>query len=63
MNSVIGMAECLMATELNSLQKDYVQILHSSAGDLLTIINDILDFSKIESGELYLLLLHSRKFM
>ncbi|KAI3645705.1 hypothetical protein MP228_008633 [Amoeboaphelidium protococcarum] len=54
MNSVIGMAECLQRTPLDSTQTEYVSILHSSANDLLAIINDILDFSKIESGKLEL---------
>ncbi|KAI8916667.1 hypothetical protein DFJ77DRAFT_510104 [Powellomyces hirtus] len=52
MNAIIGMANCLMDTELTSLQADYANIIHTSGDELLSIINDILDFSKIESGKL-----------
>jgi two-component system sensor histidine kinase/response regulator len=52
MNGVIGMADLLLDTQLDSLQRDYAGIIRGSA--LLTIINDILDFSKVEAGNLEL---------
>jgi len=52
MNSVIGFSELLQGTELNSFQKQYVDIILASGKGLLGIINDILDFSKIEAGKL-----------
>lgn len=52
MNGIIGFSEVLKKSELNSQQREFVNIISKSASSLLDIINDILDFSKIESGKL-----------
>lgn len=52
MNGVLGMAELLLQTPLESKQKEYAQTISISAQHLLSIINDILDFSKLEAGEM-----------
>ncbi len=54
MNGVMGMAELLAKTELDSKQKMFTDIIVKSGRALVTIINDILDFSKIDSGQLEL---------
>jgi signal transduction histidine kinase/DNA-binding response OmpR family regulator/tetratricopeptide (TPR) repeat protein len=54
MNGVIGMTGLLLGTELTHEQREYAEIVRSSADALLTIINDILDFSKIEADKLEL---------
>ncbi len=50
MNAVIGMAEMLYDTELNSKQRYYIETIHESGTLLVALFNDLLDYSKIESG-------------
>jgi PAS domain S-box-containing protein len=54
MNGVIGMAQILAETELDTAQKEYVDIIRGSAQNLLSLINDVLDLSKIEADHLEL---------
>ena len=52
MNGVIGMTGLLLDTNLTTEQREYAEMVQTSAETLLGIINDILDFSKIEAGRL-----------
>ncbi|WP_143247637.1 ATP-binding protein [Agaribacterium haliotis] len=54
MNGVIGMLELMENSELNAVQKRYLDIARSSGHTLVALINDILDYSKIEAGMLEL---------
>jgi PAS domain S-box-containing protein len=50
LNSVLGFADLLTDTTLDTLQKEHVEMIRRSGDALLMLLNDILDFSRIESG-------------
>jgi len=54
MNGILGMAELLSKSFLDTRQKTFVEIIMKSGSALLTIINDILDFSRLDAGQMQL---------
>ena len=52
LGAVIGLTNELTRSKLNTDQKEIVDSLRISAGNLLNIVNDILDFSKIEANKM-----------
>ncbi len=51
LNAVIGMSNLLIMGDPRPDQKENLEVLKFSAGNLLAIVNDVLDFNKIESGK------------
>ncbi|TDE17796.1 response regulator [Dyadobacter psychrotolerans] len=51
LNGILGIANLLDATELDSSQRNLLDMLTQSSGSLLNILNDILDISKMEEGK------------
>lgn len=52
LNAIMGFTDLLRQTNLNTVQRDYVDSMQIAQENLLLIVNDILDLSKIESGNL-----------
>jgi two-component system sensor histidine kinase RpfC len=52
LNGVIGVADLLNGTSLDKEQKEYADIIRSSADTLLELIENVLDISRIEAGRL-----------
>jgi len=55
MHGILGMTDIALSTRLTTEQRDYLNMVKSSAEALRVLIDDILDFSKIEAGKLDLL--------
>ena len=51
MNAILGIADLLSESQLDSTQRQYVEIFRRNGSTLLALINDILDLSKIEAGK------------
>jgi PAS domain S-box-containing protein len=54
LNGIIGFTDLLSRSNLDSTQKEYMDLVHKSGQILLGIVNDILDFSKIEARKVTL---------
>lgn len=54
MNGIIGTTELLKDSDLNTEQKELLNIIDVSANNLFSIINDILDISKLDAGKIEL---------
>ncbi|MGZ3237708.1 MAG: response regulator [Burkholderiaceae bacterium] len=52
MNGVIGMLDLLRDTELSRTQREFVNMAHTSADNLLRRINNMLDVAHLENGQL-----------
>ncbi|MBF0512382.1 MAG: hypothetical protein HQL13_08690, partial [Candidatus Omnitrophica bacterium] len=54
MNAILGFSDLLRVTQMDEVQKDYLETIKSSGDILLALISDILDISKIEANSLSL---------
>ena len=52
LNGILGMTGLALETELKNDQREYLELVKSSAEALLSLVNDVLDFSKYEVGKL-----------
>lgn len=54
LNAIIGMAELLAETALDSRQRQYLNIFSTAGDHLLSLVDNVLDLSRIESGRMQL---------
>lgn len=50
-NGVLGLAQNLLETNLDSEQRESVEIISQCCNNMIKIINNILDYSKLQSGK------------
>lgn len=53
MNGITGLTDLLSFTDLNSQQKEYLQLIKESSKTLISIVNNLLEIAKIESGNFF----------
>ncbi len=54
LNGVLAMAEVMSMGQLDTVQRERLEVIRQSGGLLLAVLNDVLDLSKIEAGKLSL---------
>ncbi len=52
LNGILGFSNLLLNDDLSVQHREFIQIIHDSAGHLFDLIREIIDFSKIERGEI-----------
>jgi signal transduction histidine kinase/ActR/RegA family two-component response regulator len=52
MNGIFGMVNLLLERDLEPLQREHLEAIHSSSESLLNILDDILDYAKLNAKEM-----------
>jgi len=54
LNGIVGFTRLLKSTDIDSEQKEFIDVIENSSDNLLNIVNDILDLSKIKADKIEL---------
>lgn len=54
MNGIFGMVNLLLEMDLDPIQREHLEAIHSSSESLLNILDDILDYAKLNAKEMQL---------
>lgn len=54
MNGIFGMVNLLLEMDLDPIQREHLEAIHSSSESLLNILDDILDYAKLNANEMQL---------
>jgi CheY-like chemotaxis protein/nitrogen-specific signal transduction histidine kinase len=54
LNAIVGFADLLAKTRLDTEQQAFVAVLQDNAAHLRRLVNDILDYARLESGKVHL---------
>lgn len=54
MNGIFGMVNLLLEMDLDPVQREHLETIHSSSESLLNILDDILDYAKLNAKEMHL---------
>ena len=54
MNGIFGMVNLMLEMDLDPIQRDHLEAIHSSSESLLNILDDILDYAKLNAKEMQL---------
>jgi signal transduction histidine kinase/CheY-like chemotaxis protein len=52
LQGILGLVDLISATDLDDLQRAYINNIASSGNNLLCVVNNVLDFTKIEVGKM-----------
>ena len=53
-NGILGFSKLLSSTKLDKEQRDFVETISKSSGELLNVVNNILDVAQTQSGQIEL---------